>query len=315
MGSYLEGIGRYPLLTAEQERCFGLQVQSMMVLVEAKATLKKALGVEPTTTEISIFAGVEEGQIEEVFKKGRQAKRRMLESNLRLVVKIAKMYHQQSSKIDLIDLVQEGALGLNRGIEKFDPSKGCKFSTYAFWWIRQAITRAIAEQSRTIRLPIYLTERRLKIRKAEARLRKALGYMPSDEEIAKEMGESVQKIKQTQCLFRSTASLNTLVGVEKDAELGDLIADGGGIKPDVFATSNELKEKVMGFVDTLPPAEKKMIELRYGLGSCCPMTLQAIGDKLGISRERARQLEVKALNRLRASPSIRYEESLRDYLI
>jgi len=218
--TYLHEIGRVPLLTHEQEIVYGKQVQQMMTLLDAKEKLADDLTREPTREEWLQQIALDEVALDKILREGRRAKQKMIEANLRLVVAIAKKY--QKRNLEFLDLIQEGTLGLERGVEKFDPMRGYKFSTYAYWWIRQAITRAIAQQARTIRLPIHITEKLNKIKKVQRELTQQLGHSPTPAEIAKALELEPAQIREFLMLARQPVSLELKVGDNQDTELQDL---------------------------------------------------------------------------------------------
>ena len=266
---YLKEIGKVPLLTPEEERA----------LAELMA------------------AGDED------------AKRRMAEANLRLVVSIAKRYVGRGMLF--LDLIQEGNLGLIKAVEKFDYEKGYKFSTYATWWIRQAITRAIADQARTIRIPGHMVETINKVIRVSRKLLQELGHDPSPEEIANEMGMSVDKVRDILKIAQEPVSLETPIGEEEDSHLGDFIQDEDASEPSEAASLTMLKEQLDEVLDTLTPREKKVLELRFGMIDGRTRTLEEVGKEFNVTRERIRQIEAKALRKLR-HPS--RSKRLRDFL-
>ncbi|MGL4501194.1 MAG: sigma-70 family RNA polymerase sigma factor, partial [Planktothrix sp.] len=219
--TYLHEIGRVPLLSREEEIVYGKQVQQLMALLEGREVYKAELKRLPTDEEWSTHLGLTVQELQTLLKQGKHAKQKMIEANLRLVVAIAKKY--QKRNMDFMDLIQEGTLGLERGVEKFDPTKGYKFSTYAYWWIRQAITRAIAQQSRTIRLPIHITEKLNKIKKIQRELTQKLGRAPSQVEIAKELELEPAQIREYLLMSRQPISLDMRVGDNQDTELQELL--------------------------------------------------------------------------------------------
>jgi len=295
--SYLRDIGRVPLLSHEQEITLGRQVQELMRLEELREELRmRAGGEEPEAERLAQEAGLTPVLLRRRLQQGRRAKERMVAANLRLVVSVAKKYTRRN--MELLDLIQEGTIGLVRGVEKFDPTRGYKFSTYAYWWIRQGITRAIAEKSRTIRLPIHITETLNKLKKGQRELSQTLGRTPTVTELAEYVELPEEEVKDLLCRARQPVSLETKVGDGEDTELLDLLA-GDGAGPDEMVDGECLKGDLRSLLDQLPELQGKVLKMRYGMEGEEPMSLTGIGRILGISRDRVRNLERDGLAGLR----------------
>jgi RNA polymerase nonessential primary-like sigma factor len=305
--TYLQEIGKVPLLSHEQEIVFGKQVQQMMALYNIKEELLKELDREPTTEEWSIASNKTPDEIKKILHQGKRAKQKMIEANLRLVVAIAKKY--QKRNMEFLDLIQEGSLGLERGVEKFDPTKGFKFSTYAYWWIRQAITRAIAQQARTIRLPIHITEKLNKIKKTQRELSQKLGRSPSPLEIAQALELEPAQIREYFSIARQPISLDVRVGDNQDTELSELLEDDG-ISPDNYITQELMRQDLNKLLGELTPQQQQVVKFRFGLEDGRELSLAKIGQRMNISRERVRQLEQQALAHLRKKRS-----TVKEYMI
>lgn len=294
--TYLHEIGRVPMLTHEQEIVYGKQVQQMMKLMEQRQKLAKKLDREVSDRDFAKHLKMSETELKALLHRGRRAKQKMIEANLRLVVSIAKKY--QKRNLEFLDLIQEGSMGLERGVEKYDPMRGYKFSTYAYWWIRQAITRAIAQQSRTIRLPIHITEKLNKIKRVQRELTQELGRSPNVNEIAAQLELDPAEIRDYLTVARTPVSLDMRVGDNQDTELMDLLEDGSA-SPENYTTQNLLRQDLRNLLADLTPQQREVLLLRYGLDDGIERSLAKVGDCLNLSRERVRQLERQALDYLR----------------
>ena len=269
--TYLHEIGRVPLLSHEQEICYGKQVQQMMQLQGVKQGLEQTLNRLPTRTEWAIASTITETELDRFLHLGHQAKQKMIEANLRLVVAIAKKY--QKRNLDFLDLIQEGSLGLERGVEKFDPTRGYKFSTYAYWWIRQAITRAIAQQGRSIRLPIHITEKLNKIKKTQRELSQQLGRSATSVEIAAALEIEPAQIRDYLTIARAPISLDARVGERQDTELSELLEDSG-ISPEKYTVQESLRQELQATLEELTRQQRDVIKLRFGLERAGSLTVR-----------------------------------------
>ena len=297
---YLKEIGKVPLLSAAEEIDLAMKLEAG---VAAAAELDKA---EEEGRELERREKRRLGRVEQV---GIDAKQQLIEANLRLVVSIAKRYVGRGMLF--LDLIQEGNLGLIRAVEKFDYTKGFKFSTYATWWIRQAITRAIADQARTIRIPVHMVETINKLVRIQRQLLQELGREPTPEEIGKEMGLPAERVREIQKISQEPVSLETHIGEEEDSQLGYFIEDDAAVVPPDAASFSMLQEQLSKVLDGLAERERKVISLRFGLEDGHPRTLEEVGREFGVTRERIRQIESKTLAKLR-HPS--RSSKLKDYL-
>ena len=302
---YLKEIGKVPLLNPDEEIVLA---QAMSAGAEAKARLDE-LEEQRKNGETPEISPEEEAQLRKVYQKGESSKQKLAEANLRLVVSIAKRYVGRGMLF--LDLIQEGNLGLIKAVEKFDYTKGYKFSTYATWWIRQAITRAIADQARTIRIPVHMVETINKVIRVSRQLLQELGHDPSPNEIAEEMNMPVEKVREILKIAQEPVSLETPIGEEEDSHLGDFIPDEGASEPSEAASFTLLKEQLMDVLSTLTPREEKVLKLRFGIEDGRSRTLEEVGKEFNVTRERIRQIEAKALRKLR-HPS--RSKKLKDFL-
>ena len=335
---YLQDIGRVDLLSHEEELTLARLVQRREHLLQERRTLAKQskelqalVDLEHSRQQLASHLGhwpslqlwsehqqrsgaelkealkaghaawarlsaLSSGELKQALHQGRRARDRMIQANLRLVVAVAKKYQQRG--MELLDLVQEGTLGLERAVEKYDPTRGFRFSTYAYWWIRQGITRAIATQSRTIRLPVHVTEKLNRIKKAQRQIASEHGRLASVADLSKELGLSEEVIRMTLMRVPRSVSLDTRVGRDMDTELGELLEDGHAT-PEQALTKTELHDDLEALLEELSGREAEVIRLRFGLENDTPQTLSQIGEDLHLSRERVRQIETRALLKLR----------------
>ncbi len=348
---YLQEIGRVPLLRKDEEVSKAQQIQRHVQLLElrnqaaskAEPEIKRFVEVlevhdrlmsqlshRPSLRRWAITAGVEISQLKQILSAGKKrwaqiaeidikelektektgirAKEQMIKANLRLVVSVAKKY--QNRGLELLDLIQEGTLGLERAVEKFDPTKGYRFSTYAYWWIRQGITRAIATQSRTIRLPVHITEKLNKIKKAQRKIAQEKGGTASIEEIAQELEMTSSQVRDVLVRVPRSVSLELRVGKDKDTELGDLL-ETQSASPEENLMRESLHRDILNLLEELTSRERDVIQMRFGLRDGKPYSLAEIGRALELSRERVRQIESKALQKLRQPKRL---SQVRDYM-
>ena len=291
--AYLRDIGRIPLLEHDEEILLGRKVQRLMEIKEAEEELEIK-----DKESLAQVLGITIKQLKRELRDGEKAKDKMVTANLRLVVSVAKKYTKRN--MELLDIIQEGTIGLVRGVEKFDPGRGYKFSTYAYWWIRQGITRAIAEKSRAIRLPIHVTENLNKLKKAQRELSQINGCMPDVFQLAERLDLTVDEIKDLMCKARQPTSLEIKIGENRDTALIDLLEDETQL-PDVLLERQFIKEDMRDMIMDLPEMQAAVISMRYGIGDEIlePMSMTAIGQILNMSRDRVRTLEQKAIRALR----------------
>ena len=322
---YLKEIGRVPLLSGDEEIRLALDILDGNKAIEEKkekfakiceieddkelSSDEKRIWLTQTKDALPTEQRIELRNLETAIRKGERAKQRLSEANLRLVVSIAKRYVGRG--MQFLDLIQEGNLGLIKAVEKFDHTKGFKFSTYATWWIRQAITRAIADQARTIRIPVHMVETINKVIRVSRQLLQELGHDPSPEEISEEMNMPVDKVREILKIAQEPVSLETPIGEEEDSHLGDFIPDEDASEPSEAASYTLLKEQLIDVLDTLTPREEKVLKLRFGLEDGRTRTLEEVGKEFNVTRERIRQIEAKALRKLR-HPS--RSKKLKDFL-
>ena len=297
---YLKEIGKVNLLSSDEEIELAQAMDAGNAAKEQLAELQAAGEEIPAEVQ---------SELDKAIKKGERAKQRLAEANLRLVVSIAKRYVGRGMLF--LDLIQEGNLGLIKAVEKFDYTKGYKFSTYATWWIRQAITRAIADQARTIRIPVHMVETINKVIRVSRQLLQELGHDPTPEEIAEEMSMPVERVREILKIAQEPVSLETPIGEEEDSHLGDFIPDEDASEPAEAASFTLLKEQLVEVLSTLTPREEKVLKLRFGIEDGRTRTLEEVGKEFNVTRERIRQIEAKALRKLR-HPS--RSKKLKDFL-
>lgn len=298
VGAFFKDMARYPLLKGDEEIELARRIRYLNEVEQARTQLTQQMGSTPSKIELAQFLNLTEKQLDQRLHLSRVAKRTMVRSNLRLVVSIAKRYLNRG--VPFLDLIQEGALGLHRATEKFDPDKGYKFSTYAYWWIRQGITRTIANDARTIRLPIHIVEKLNKLKRTQRDLRRELGRTPTEAELAQALEVPPEQLRYLQQVRRQSLSLNHRVGKGEDTELLDLLEDAGTQSPEAQMSESVMRQEVWEILSTvLTQREKDVISLRYGLTSSKPCTLEEVGCMFNLSRERVRQIQSKAMRKLR----------------
>ena len=306
--NYFQEIGKIPLLTPEQEVIFAKQVRAMAILLEKKETQEKKLERRLYITEWTNLVGLSERELNEVIKLGRQAKQKIIKANLRWVIAIAKKY--QKRHVDFADLIQEGNLGLERAVEKFDPTKGYRFSTYAGWWIREAIIRAISQKSRTIRLPVHIVEQITKIQQTQRKLSKSLGRTATKTEIARDLDLTTERVRELLSMAQRPISLNILVGENLGVDLLDFLKDNG-VSPENYVNRQFLQQSLSELMSDLKPQQKEVLLLRFGLeNGGVELSLTQIARKMDLSHERIRQIERRALIELRRKRAL-----IREYVI
>jgi RNA polymerase nonessential primary-like sigma factor len=295
--AYLRDIGRIPLLEHDEEILLGRKVQRLMEIEDKRKELEDQYERKIDNTELASAFDYDRKTLIREIRAGQKAKDKMVTANLRLVVSVAKKYTKRN--MELLDIIQEGTIGLVRGVEKFDPGRGYKFSTYAYWWIRQGITRAIAEKSRAIRLPIHVTENLNRLKKAQRELSQLNGYMPSVFQLSETLELSQDEIKDLMCKARQPTSLEIKIGENRDTSLIDLLEDETQL-PDDILTASCIKADMRELIKELPEMQAAVISMRYGIGDDVlePMSMTAIGQILHMSRDRVRTLERKALKGL-----------------
>ncbi len=301
--AYLRDIGRIPLLEHDEEILLGRKVQRLMEIKACEELLENT-----NQDDLAESLGITSKQLRREIRDGEKAKDKMVTANLRLVVSVAKKYTKRN--MELLDIIQEGTIGLVRGVEKFDPGRGYKFSTYAYWWIRQGITRAIAEKSRAIRLPIHVTENLNKLKKAQRELSQINGEIPNIFQLSDHLGLTVDEIKDLMCKARQPTSLEIKIGENRDTALIDLLEDETQL-PEMLLEQAFVKEDIRELIRDLPEMQAAVISMRYGIGNEMlePMSMTAIGQVLNMSRDRVRTLEKKALLALRSE-----SEKIDEYL-
>jgi RNA polymerase sigma factor (RpoD-like family) len=298
VGAFFKEMARYPLLTADEELELAQRIQFIAEVETTRSRLLNDSGQVPSKAILAQEMRLTERQLDHQLHRSRVAKRTMIRSNLRLVVSIAKRYLNRG--VPFLDLIQEGALGLNRATEKFDPEKGYKFSTYAYWWIRQGITRTIANDSRIIRLPIHIVEKLNKLKAVQRDLKRSLNRHPTEAELAQALDVTPDQLQNLHQVQRRSLSLNYRIGKDEDTELVDLLEDADTRSPESQISESMLRQDIWEVLgNVLTEREKDIISLRYGLSSSKPCTLEEVGGLFNLSRERVRQIQSKAMRKLR----------------
>ncbi|MEB3886206.1 RNA polymerase sigma factor, RpoD/SigA family [Lyngbya sp. CCY1209] len=298
VGALFKRMARYPLLEPNEEKELAHQIQELVVLENLKQQLKDELGRQPSNGEWAIAADLSEAELKRQLHLGRSAKRKMISSNLRLVVSIAKRYLNRG--VPFLDLIQEGSLGLNRAAEKFDPDKGYKFSTYAYWWIRQGITRTIANQGRTVRLPVHVVEQLNKLKFAYRDLKRSHQRKPTEAELAEALSISLSQVRLLEQVRRKSLSLNHRIGTEENSELMDILEDSDTQSPESQMNEVMMRQDILEVLGSvLSDREKEVVALRYGLATGVPHTLDEVSHLFELSRERVRQIQARAMRKLR----------------
>lgn len=298
VGALFKRMARYPLLKANEEIELARQIKALVTFKELEEELTHELGRCPQSSELATATGLSEAELNHQFEQGIIAKQKMISSNLRLVVSIAKRYVNRG--VPFLDLIQEGALGLNRATEKFDPDKGYKFSTYAYWWIRQGITRTIANQGRTVRLPVHVVEQLNKLQGIHQDLRRSLRRKPTEDELAEALSISPQQLRLLEQVRRKSLSLNHRIGSEENSELMDLLEDYESLSPESQINELMMRQELLEVLrSVLNEREQDILSLRYGLTTGVPYTLDEVSGMCSLSRERVRQIQAKAMRKLR----------------
>ena len=292
---YLKEIGKVPLLTAEEEIELAQKMEDGVKAAETIAELQKKLEDCPEEEKAEINKQIEEQQ--EIVDIGEDSKKKLAEANLRLVISIAKKYTNRG--LQFLDLIQEGNIGLMKAVDKFEYRRGYKFSTYATWWIRQAITRSIADQARTIRIPVHMIETINKLVRTSRQMLSEMGREPVPEELAERLSMPLEKVRKVMKIAKEPVSLEAPVGDEEDSSLGDFIADESALQPLDSAIHSNLKETCTRILSSLTPREERVLRMRFGIGMNTDHTLEEVGQQFNVTRERIRQIEAKALRKLK----------------